>query len=955
MKPFLYYVAKDLIGRFGNNLSEVTIVFPGKRAQLYMKQFLSHFAQGPVWAPRFVTIDELFQQMSPYSVCEPILSVCMLYRIYAQLVTNPKPLDDFYGWGEMLMNDFDDIDKHLADAEKLFTNVADLAEMDEVDYLDDKQIAALRDFFTKFDPERQTELKRRFLEVWKVMPEMYRQLNETLRREGMLYRGALYREVVEKVLPFMGEPEGEQVYCFVGFNVLDEVEEALFGTLRDRGQTLFYWDYDLYYASPESTHEAGLFLRHNLKLYPNALPEALFDNLISDDKHVTILSASTDNAQVRYLPQWISEHLTKPENQSAIILCDEALMQPALHAMPETTVNVTMGYPLTSTAVYGYYSALIDLQTDGYDPDLRRFRPSALERLSLNPFYTCYPQETLPLTYQTDNLTLVRWLTAAFEALGTSLGSTKDASPLDIEASFQIYRILGQFDWLLTHAELEVSILTLRRLLRQVLASASIPFHGEMDQGLQIMGVLEARNLDFQHLIMLSVGEGIIPKKASETSLIPYILRAHFGLDTTERQDSVYAYSFYRLLQRADDITLVYNDNSSGVSQREQSRFLRQLKVETPLDIEQGSLNAPLALLPTEMKPIPKDERIMARLREKHRLSPTAINQYIECPVRFYYQQVAGLRMPNRPQDGIDNALFGTLFHDSCELFYTHLTRLTGRKQVLADDLTLSPLSLHLSPYLDLAFWVDYFHGTEFDSYDHGAEREAFLKPFLETDDRGQLATLVRQLYAEGINAYFTGINMIIRDVLLKLFAQLIRWDAAHTPFTIFEMEKDHYTQVEVPSDKEVISVSIGGRIDRMDVMNIDGRPTLRVVDYKTGREKRAPSTIEAIFDGDSPTAHGYYLQTFLYSLAMSREQALPVSPCLFYVLSATDPTTYDPTLRLGKEVVTDIRNHAKDYLDGLTRVLQEIYDSKRPFEPADPTKDHCKYCDFRTLCNRKT
>ena len=955
MEPFLYHVAKDLIERYGNNLSEVTIVFPGKRAQLYMNQFLSYFAQGPVWAPRFVTIDELFQQLSPYSASEPILNVCKLYRIYSQLVTAPESLDDFYGWGEILMNDFDDIDKHMVDADKLFTNVADLAAMDQVDYLNDEQIKALHEFFTKFDVNHQTEIKKRFMRIWQVMPDMYARLKEDLRKDGIMYKGALYREVAERIKNENIEIKSGY-YAFVGFNVLDEVEETLFSALRDAGKALFYWDYDIYYTLQEKGHEAGLFLRHNLEHYPNALPATLFDNLLNGKKQIRFLSASTDNAQVRYLPQWIAEKLTSPENQSAVVLCDESLMQPALHAMPTATVNVTMGYPLTDTAIYGYYSTLVDLQTDGYDKDLQRFRPSALERLTKNPFFTSYPQDTLPLTYQADNVSLISWLTAVFEALGKSLSpQASNLSPLHIETTFQIYRILGQFNWLLSNAELNISTTTLRRLLRQVLASASIPFHGEMDEGLQVMGVLEARNLDFRHLVMLSVGEGIIPRRSSDTSLIPYILRAHFGLDTTERQDAVYAYSFYRQLQRAEDITLVYNDNSVGTSQREQSRFLRQLLAETPLQIEQGTLNAPLSIVTEEVKPIAKDDRTMQLLRSKSYLSPTAINQYVECPVRFYYQQVAGIRMPNRPQDGIDNALFGTLFHDSCELFYNHLRHITGRTEVLSSDLKPITASLqrHLTSYVDLAFWVDFFHGEEYDSFKHEAERQAFLAPFLQTTDRETLKQMVCELYVEGTHAYFTGLNMIIRDVILQLVIQLVRWDIAHTPFTLVGMETAKYTDITVRSGGKDITLTIGGRIDRMDIMNIEGCPTLRIVDYKTGRSKSGPKDVEGIFNSHVHNARGYYLQTFLYSLIMSHETQLPVSPNLFYVLSATDCEKYDPILRFGKDPITDIRAYASEYTEALQGLLADIYDANKPFYPTDDPETNCKYCDFRQLCGK--
>ena len=972
MKPFLYYVAKDLIERYGNNLSEVTIVFPGKRARLYMNAFLSYFAQGPVWAPRFLTIDELFQRFSTLIPSDNILNICRLHRIYSRLIPNAEPLDEFYGWGEILMNDFDDIDKHMVDADKLFTNAADLAALDHVDYLSEKQVEALREFFSNFDPEHQTELKRRFMQMWKVMPQMYHQLKEELRHEGMAYKGALYREVVESGdLSTLHSPHStlhHSIYAFVGFNVLDEVEETLFAAMRDAGQALFYWDYDVFYTSRHPHNEAGLFLRHNLEKFPNALQDtSLFDNLESQKKKIRIAAATTDNAQVRYLPQWIESLHTHPGSSNgrtlatqdtAIVLCDEALMRPVLHALPDgTNVNITMGYPLTDTAIFGYFCALLDLQMEGYNADLKQFRPTALERVEKNPFYVSFPEEQKPLRHLTDNLSLIDWLIAAIESVGKQLSDTQTPTPYDqlyAEAAFQLYRVLGQFRWLVTDGILEVKPATLRRLIRQASATAKIPFHGEMNEELQVMGLLEARNLDFRHLVMLSVGEGIIPRRSADTSLIPYILRTHFGLDTTERQDAVYAYSFYRLIQRAEEITLVYNENSSGTSQREQSRFIRQLIAETQLPIVQQKITAPLSVQRTEAISVEKDAQVMKSLFAKKSLSPTAINQYIDCPLKFYFQQVAKLRMPDRPQDGIDNARFGTLFHDTCELLYSHLCHINGRKEIRQSD--LSPYVQHhaplVLPYINLAFWVDLFHGLEYDSYGHEAERDAFLRPFLQTTTTEELSRMVGELYTEGTDPYFTGLNMIIRDVILQLVRQLLRWDMAHAPFTLYGMENNAYTDITIPTAKGPFTLKVGGRIDRMDIMEINGQPTLRVVDYKTGRSKRAPASIEGIFDTMDTNAHGYYLQTLLYSVIMSRKQSLPVSPCLFYVLSATDAQGYDPQLKLGKDTINDIRDVAAEYTEGLRNVLTEIFDSTRPFVQTTVT-ERCKYCDFCPLCGK--
>lgn len=974
MKTFLYTVAEDLVRRFGNNLSDLTLVFPGKRASLFMDEHLTRCAQRPVWAPRYTTIDEMFQRLSPYTPSDTIRNVCELYRLYTEHVPSPLTLDEFYGWGEVMLGDFDDIDKHRADARALFANAEDLAQLDRTDYLDEEQLETLRRFFSTFNPERLSQLRQHFLELWQAMPALYRGLQERLAAQGLMYKGALYRQVAERLQEGEEQPFRGRKYALVGFNVLDEVETALFDALQQQGDTLFYWDYDTYYIKGDN--EAGLFLRDNLRRYPNALPPEAYDNLMGRPKTLRYIATSTDNAQVRYLPQWLEEKLTRgEEHRSAVILCDETLMKPVLHAIPAPgeapcaprALNVTMGFPLPDTPVHGYVMALLDLQTYGYDPQTRRFRPSALERVRSNPFHPGGTPAYLP-----DDTALLRWLALQMETLGQRYRQIERPTVYDqlyTEAIFQIYRVLNQFLALLEEGTLPVERHTLHRLLRQALQATSIPFHGEMDEGLQVMGLLESRNLDFSHLILLSVGEGFLPKKANDTSLIPYALRQAFRLSTIERKTAVFAYYFYRILQRAEDVTFVYNDNSSGATQREQSRFLRQLLAETDLPVQSLRLEPELALNPLAELSIPKTPDTMRRLGQrfdhlmgaKHDLSPSALGTYLTCPVRFYYQHVAQMQVPLRLEDGVDPILFGTLFHDSAELFYRHLLHLKqGQRQISASDLADAAgqqAALCLAPYVDLAFWADFFQGEAYDAHTRRKERDTFLQPFCEAPSRGDFARQVTALYAplpDGSAPYtFSGINIIIRDVLIQYLTQLLRYDHAHTPFRLHGLEEARHGTLRIDTPMGPREVRTGGRIDRMDILNIEGQDTLRIVDYKTGLPKTAPKTVADIFTPDAKGAEHYYLQTFLYAMLLSAEQPLPVSPCLFYVGSATDPSAYDPVLHMGGEPLRALLpEHLADYRQGLEQVVQEIFDPEVPFVQTQEAKN-CNYCDFKALCGR--
>lgn len=995
MTTFLELVSRDLVSKWGNNLSNIVVVLPGKRATLFFDQQLYRAAGGPVWAPTYITIDQLFMQFSPYEKCQPIKLACRLYSIYKEEMLKSgveadelMSLDNFYGWAEIMLSDFDDVDKHIVEAEKLFMNARDLAELDDSDFLSDEQRRALEEFFSSLKMENQSTLRRHFLDIWNVMPQIYERLNRELKADGLGYTGAIYRDVAEKARRHQLNIPEEKHYAFVGFNVLDDVEEALFQALLEAGCASFYWDYDRYYLSEH--HEAGVFMRHNLERFPNALGEEHFDVLTTNGKKIRFIAATTDNAQVRYLPHWIDEKLTDPENESAIILCDEGLMRPLLSSIPGKDdaeraeragirrvpheLNVTMGFPLTDTPVYGYLMALLDLQTYGWDAALGRFRASFLNRVTSNPFW-----DKDEIAYQTDDVAMIEWLSERVKRL--SLHISADKSPdekmrqLYSESIFQCYCILNQFRELLDDPAFQVLRTTLYRLMRRAFSIVSVPFHGEMTRGLQVMGLLEARNLDFRHIVMTSVEEGFLPKPADETSLIPYCLKSAFRLSTIERKTAVFAYYFYRTIQRAEDITLIYNDNSNGISQREQSRFLRQLRVESGLNIEVQRLEPKLRTERAEAIEIVKTPEVIDAMRKRfdksqgatHDLSPSALASYLTCPLRFYYQNVACLSVPRQPEEEIDFRLLGTLFHDSAEMMYLHLPKTkAGSRLITESDLQhllkadyadlCNPgkkLPLYYA-YIDLAFWVDSFFGEKHDAYTRREERDNLLNPILESTSHNEFIHKVNQLYSSeggGVGGQlFSGLSIIIREVLGRMIKTLLRWDISHAPFEIFGLEQSVHDTVSLNG----LDLRVGGKIDRMDIVNMpDGTRQLRILDYKTGSApKTKVKTLEDIFAEKEVGNSHYYLQTFLYCALMRGRQPLPVSPALYYVREALDEA-YDPVLQLNGEPVDFNDDTHHEFMEHLRGLLTEVFNPNIPFRQTQYPEDDCTYCDFKQLCNR--
>ncbi len=933
MKAFLRNVAESLLERYGSNLNHLVVVFPGKRASLFLNQALAEASPTPVWAPRYKTISELFQQASPYTLCDPIEAVCRLYRSYAAHVPEPQTLDRFYSWGEVLLADFDDVDKHLVDAHRLFRNIYDIKALDDNSYITPEQEEALKSFFSNFSLESNTQLKDTFLELWNQMTPIYDDLKASMRADGLLYEGALQRDVVERLRSKSPTEEpssaadifADSTYVFVGFNVLNDVEEALFDELRSRGQALFYWDYDRFYLE---NHEAGYFIRRNLQRYGNALNADLFDHFLSP-KDITIAVATSENVQARFAASWLEENITERENETAVVLANEQLLMPVLHSLPPSVnaVNVTMGVPVSDTPVYGFVCALLSLQGEGYDTERQRFRYVQLRAAANHPFSQLIGEDIWKRRAGS-GADLLRYLQDCLTALGRHFTSDSFTDQLYAEALFQTFTAINRLLDLMAgdHPLLDVGDALLQRLLRSILQSQTTPFHGEPAIGLQVMGVLETRALDFRHLLMLSVGEGYLPKAVSDTSFIPFNLREAFGLTTVRHKIAVYAYYFYRLIQRAERITFVYNESNAGVRQNEISRFLRQLEAETDLPLRHVRLQADSRTEQPQPRVEAKTPDVMQRLvelfdntgrkgRDRHPLSPTAMNTYNVCPMRFFYRYVRGIKIDPDPKDGLDPILFGNIFHKAAELLYRQLT--SRGDLIRAEDLDpfIADDGLRLQPFVRKAFQQEFFEG--------GAED-------------------------------YAGILQIAVRVLQTYLLLLLRHDRRLTPFRVVGLEVNRSITLHHPlSDGRTIEIDTGGIIDRLDQVSdplVEGGSALRVLDYKTGGQPGTVAQLMNLFERPGQKEE-YYFQTLLYASIVASQEQKAVTPCLFFV-HRSNAADYSPKLTLARQPLHDVRTVADEFMDCVVELINDIFDFEKPFVQ---TNDYeaCKHCNYRQLCGR--
>lgn len=977
MTPFLKLVADDVYKRFNGHLEDVAVVFPNKRAGLFFNHYLLESSNNtPLWSPKYLTIADLFQQNSPYAIGDPILLVSKLYKEYIKSIhkenaaeAEVESLDSFYYWGEMLIKDFDDVDKHLVNAKQLFANIKELREIGTAkEILEPKQAESIARFFSNFNAGGKIEGK--FQTIWERLYTIYCTFKESLRESGIAYEGMMFRDVIES---------GKEIvlnydkYLFVGFSALNEVESRMFDFVQKEGKALFYWDYDTYYTQNE-TQEAGYFIRKNLKRFPGVFGKEMFDNLRTE-KQITVVETVNDSTAVRYIPKWLNENLTKKEIDTAIVLCDETMLEPTLHAIPNTAnghdirqMNVTMGFPLTHTPIFGLVKLLVDLQTRGWSEKQQSFTMSFVCDVLKHPYVIqgsdksrdlrnklLYEKIFFPtddvlhlddflkevFSRRPDNKEWLDGLSRLIYGIAQTLKQNEKKTLYDqlfIEAILKVYTQCQRLLQLVGSGELVVQQATIGKLLVRMLSSQRLPFHGEPVVGLQIMGLLETRNLDFKNLILLGVNEGNLPKNSGENSYIPYNLRKAFGLTLSEHRDSIYSYYFYRLLQRAERVTLVYNSSSDSKTRGECSRYILQLLGSKLYDIKRFTLSSQQSTTAVEVKEQPKNAEIIDALRRRFdtsfnsnagTMTPSAINKYIDCGLRFFYYYVMNMKPLLEADEDFKDNDFGTVFHKAAENLYGKIVSNWNTTTITASALEYyikNPELLY--EFIDDAFKTEFFKNN---------------KPV------------------------YNGEQYIKRGVMHHFLLRLVKMDAAYAPFKYIGSE----VKIEMPysftSAGRDINVKIGGTIDRIDRKG----DTINIIDYKTGGGESSDGnmSLDEVFAHKAKAA-GYHLQAFLYSIALKNVLAGScsekcewvekidadgegkISPSLFYVHHKDNADRADFVIKVQKAPVEDIATITPEYMKRLQQVLTEIFDVEKPFVPATDS-DKCKYCDYKEICGK--
>lgn len=970
MTPFLQQIASLFYGAYGDDISRLAFVFPNQRAGLFFKKYLSEMTVRPLFSPTILTITDLFMQLSGKQQADRIGMLFRLYEIYIRKSGSIESFDEFLYWGEMLLNDFDDVDKYMANARMLFSNVTDLREIEsDFGFLSEAQRAAIRSFWSSFSPKGDSANQEEFLAVWKILYELYDEFRQSLSREKKGYEGMLFREVVEHLKDEGTRPDlPYEKIVFVGLNALSVVEEALLTQLQKIGIADFYWDY----ASEkvrDPQNKACYFVARNLQQFPSLMELPAEEEV---DSHIEVIGIPSGVGQAKQVYSLLAEIANdqglddETALRTAIILPDEHLLIPVLNSIPEEIrhINVTMGYPLNSTPVASLIDYILALQKNiRYIDQLPMFYfRDVLPILNHRYLSATNPLVILTLTTQiaehnkiyigTDDLKvtplldliftpvekvedLAGYLICVLEELNKVMAIEKEGETeedddsdqadkqtirshqLDQEFLFHYYTTVNRLKGLIAEAGIEMKTETFARLLKRTADTITIPFRGEPLSGLQIMGVLETRALDFDRLIILSMNEGVFPMRQSASSFIPYNLRKGFGLPTYEHQDSVWAYHFYRLINRASRISFLYDTRTNGIQTGEMSRFIHQLNYHYETPIEQKLVVYNVSSSKTPALEVKKSDEVRLLLNKyleggERAISASGINTYLDCPLKFYFSVVEGVQEEEEVAESIESSMFGSIVHKTMEDLYKPLCG----KLVTADILQLIRK--------DSKLLTDTI-------------TRAFAHEFFKTKDK------IRPL---------TGQNYLIGEMIRKYAKKILERDGKLTPFKYIESERKIKDTIRLDNGSVV---QLKGFIDRVDEV----RDMIRIIDYKSGKGLSVFPSIDCLFNKEEKERPKAVMQVFMYSWMYSRlsdGNGRRIQPGIYYMRNLFTPT-FDSAVahridRGKQERVEDFMDYSEEFEAGLRDCLNEIFDNHTPFIQT-PTGKACVYCDFKNICGK--
>lgn len=952
------------------SLVDTTIIVPSRRAISVITDVLSQRFEKPIFLPKMVTIQDFCCNIQQSSIPEDFTLIYHLYNCYTKAFEGIFPeesFEDFYSWGEMLLSDFDDIDKYRINHKAIFSNIADEAEIKSTfEYLNQHQIDAIKRFWEKAAVENTNnkDVRKNFVEFWNKLASIYEEFQRVLTENNLCYEGMSIRSIVENLEEKGPDFFGNENYIFIGFNAINKCEDAIFSYLKRHNNAKFYWDYDVYYKNDE-INEAGYFIRQNLEKYPNELDESNFCNF-EQEKDIHIVRTTNELSQAKICPELLS-HIK--ENQSdyedtAIILADEKLILPLLNSIPENIkANITLGYPLRTSAAYSFFENILDLyqnQNNGnfYFKDIIRLCESPLIPQNLRPTFlqmrekikqdklisiSCndeiIPKDNEKLanifTIKTEPTLYVESLIDCIKNIFNKLNLNK----LDKNIFYSIYTILNSLQTIVVQNKVQFQkIRFINTLVKRSLEGNSIAIKGEQLHGLQVMGILEARLLDFKNIILTSVTDGNLPKTSVGNSFIPYFLRVAYGMPTIKEQSAMYSYYFYRMIQRCKNLTLLYNEGT-GENKSEKSRFLLQLLYESPFAVKEldkkgipsiSQSEYSYSITPTinhEIEISKDTQEVRAYFEQiknqdtnaKHNyLSPSALKNYITCPMKFYFQNVRKLREPQEVEEMAQSLDYGNYFHHTMENLYTYeVEDPVSRKKIL------KPIPIE--------------KGTI----------ESIIADDAKIEDAIDKAMIQSKATANIRN--HKSPEFITTKERVKT---MLEYDRQRQPFSITGIEKDVFLTLSN-------GVNIGGKIDREDFW----KGEIHIYDYKTGNcppdKLQEKITVKTPKMGDHKndtfynifnygTFQGEALQTYMYaSILKEKNPNKKIVPNLLFIQAMKDKN-------FSSEVTIDGNEYDSLHKEFEAKLVEKINEILDPTTKFTQNKKACQHCSYKNFCGEK-
>lgn len=951
MSRFLEKTAEYILQHLHPGMEKMLVLVPNKRTALFLEKELIQVIPQPFILPQIQTIEEFIALHCASVEADPLELNLMLYRIFKSHLNIYESFDQFYYWGEMLLRDFNDIDKNLVKAKELFQLMEDEKEIEkQFQYLLPEQIEVIQKFWSTFTPPDYQGNQKDFVDTWKVLSQVYIDFQLQLGTSSIAYSGMMFKEVSESITSSTFELPFEKI-LFVGFHILSESEEKIFQFYHKNKKGLFFWDVDEYYLDSEKSkikkHEAGTFLRKYARLYPNSIERSYFTQ---NPPKLHLIACPKNNGQALSVNKILEENNIEYNQKTAIVLPDESMLMPVLQSVskPSEPINITLGYSLRNSTISGLIDHWLDIfkyksgEKFYYKPIVKFLNNAYIKALypkETEEFQTAIQDNNLIYIYLEDlkdfsflaqflqidhasSLEVIQAIKKLIENIYYHYFDQENKQGPQIFETEILYQSLQAFiklEEILVETELEIQPDTLKKLLYKYLHSVSVNFSGEPVVGLQVMGLLESRNLDFENVFILNANEGVLPPIIASGSFIPYHLRYGFNLPTYTNNDSMFAYYIYRLLHHSKNVYLLYNNVADEHTKAEPSRYITQLKLESGLpfiEYQQKIEFITPQILPIE---IPKTEPIIQHLSTYYTegsdnyLTPSALNVYLDCSLKFYFKYVANIKELDNISDEIDPATFGNLLHNTMQNIYVLFAEKTKKSILEKNDVPI------LFSLVDEAI------------------KDAMMKEF-SNPKKPRPIELVGDYY-------------IIFHILQQYAQNILRMDEQTLPKQVPLLEEKYTFQYHHKN-----SVRIGGRIDRIDVYG----DIIKVLDYKTGKVdgKNEFATVEELFDRNQKKRKEYIFQIFLYSYLLSQNDynGKTVVPELLFIRESYQKDFEATVLhKIHKQTnkISSIEPFADAFKLGLDKLLDEFFDSKISYKQTEH-QEKCQYCPYVDICNRR-